>query len=80
MVTSISIPTKIGIIQYNDIITKGISKVLTFVKSMDRIYDVPSAEAEAAASVNQGHTNSSQPGLIVGTICYKHWLKYCLCY
>jgi YVTN family beta-propeller protein len=87
VVTSIWIPTKINIMQYNDKITKGTSRVLTFVKSMDMfvrdnfkiynnspirsefgIYDVPSADAASSLeTVNQGHTNSSQPGLIVGT-------------
>jgi len=87
VVTSIWIPTKIDIIQYNDNITKGTSRVLTFVKSMDMfvrdnfkiynnspikskfgIYDVPSvAAASSLENVNQGHANSSQPGLIVGT-------------
>jgi len=87
VVTSIWIPTKIDILQYNDFITNGTSRVSTFVKSMDMfvsdnfkiynnspiksefgIYDVPSAAAASSLeTVNQGHTNSSQPGLIVGT-------------
>ena len=87
VVTSIWIPTKIDILQYNDFITNGTSRVSTFVKSMDMfvsdnfkiynnspiksefgIYDVPSvAAASSLETVNQGHANSSQPGLIVGT-------------